>query len=186
MPTCIGREQDLETVNGYWQAALQGRGTGDLEKAETSLNEAIALFQQMHSFRLGEADLTLAALRLAQGNPSAALTAAQEAARIFTEIEYYRRGEARLWEAKCQLALRNAQAARAGLADANATFARQQQPHHAAEAKLVEGQLLLAESGDNAQALTLFTEAKATFVELGLKRLEKEVETLINTSNERM
>ena len=152
---------------------------GEFAKAETRLNEAIALFQQMNSFRLGEADLTLAALRLAQNQPDAALQAAADAHKIFQEIEYYRLGEAILWEAKSHLALRHFPETRASLAAANAIFTRQQQPHHAAAAKLVAGQLLFAESGDTAQALALFTEAKATFIELGLKRLEKEVEPQI-------
>ena len=157
----------------------------ELAKAETSLNEAIALFQQMNSFRLGEAELTLAALRLAQNQPDAALQAAAAAHKIFQEIEYYRLGEAILWEAKSRLALRHFPETRAGLAAANAIFTRQQQPHHAAEAKLVEGQLLLAETGDKAQALMLFTEAQTTFTELGLKRLQKEAERVIEFSVQR-
>ena len=156
---------------------------GDFAKAETSLNEAIALFQQMNSFRLGEADLTLAALRRAQNQPDAALQAAAEAHKIFQEIEYYRIGEAILWEAKSHLALRHFSETRACLAAANAIFTRQQQPHHAAEAKLVEGQLLLAELREQKTSnisetfevsKRLFTEAQATFAELGLKRLENE------------
>jgi len=43
----------------------------------------------------------------------------------------------------------------------------------------VEGQLRLAESGDQAGALTLFHEANTTFEDLGLKRLQKETEQLI-------
>ena len=156
---------------------------GEFAKAETSLNEAIALFQQMNSFRLGEADLTLAALRLAQNQPDAALQAAADAHKIFQEIEYYRLGEAILWEAKSHLALRHFSEIRANLAAANAIFTRQQQPHHAAEAKLVEGQLLLAELREQKTSNVsetfevskrLFTEAQATFAELGLKRLENE------------
>jgi len=54
-----------------------------------------------------------------------------------------------------------------------------QQPHHRAEAKLVEAQLLLAETGDNVQALGLLNEAKTTLEELGLKRLQKEAEKYI-------
>ena len=158
---------------------------GDFAKAEISLNKAIALFQQMRSFRLGEADLTLAALRLAQNQPDAALQAAADAHKIFQEIEYYRLGETILWEAKSRLALRHFPETRASLADANAIFTRQQQPHHAAEAKLVEGQLLLAETGDKAQALMLFTEAQTTFTELGLKRLQKEAERVIEFSVQR-
>ena len=158
---------------------------GEFDKAESSLNEALALFQQMHSFRLGEADLTLAALRLAQNQPAAALQAAADAHKIFQEIEYYRLGEAILWEAKSHLALRHFPETRASLAAANAIFTRQQQPHHAAAAKLVEGQLLLAETGDKAQALMLFTEAQTTFTELGLKRLQKEAERVIEFSVQR-
>ncbi|GAK56622.1 hypothetical protein U27_03585 [Candidatus Vecturithrix granuli] len=107
------------------------------------------------------------------------VVAAADARNIFQEIEYYRLGEAILWEAKSHLALRHFPETRASLAAANAIFTRQQQPHHAAEAKLVAGQLLLAETGDTAQALILFNEAKATFAESGLKRLEKEAERLI-------
>ena len=156
---------------------------GDLAKAETSLNEAIALFQQMNSFRLGEADLTLAGLRLTQNQPDAALQAAADAHKIFQEIEYYRLGEAILCEAKSHLALRHFPETRTSLAAANAIFTRQQQPHHAAEAKLVEGQLLLAELREQKTSnisetfevsKRLFTEAQATFAELGLKRLENE------------
>jgi tetratricopeptide (TPR) repeat protein len=102
---------------------------GEFAKAETSLNEAIALFQQMNSFRLGEADLTLAALRLAQNQPDAALQAAADAHKIFQEIAYYRLGEVILWEAKSHLALRHFPETRASLAAANAIFTRQQQPH---------------------------------------------------------
>ena len=156
---------------------------GEFEKSETSLNEALALFQQMNSFRLGEADLTLAALRLAQNQPAAALQAAADAHKIFKEIAYYRLGEAILYEAKSHLALRHFPATRASLASATAIFTRQQQPHHAAAAKLVEGQLLLAELREQKTSNVsetfevsrrLFAEAQATFAELGLKRLENE------------
>ena len=172
----IYMEHTAVLKNTYAQAYL---AQGDIEKAKDALNIATSIFQQTNSFRLGEADLTLAALRLAQNQPDAALQAAADAHKIFQEIEYYRLGEAILWEAKSRLALRHFPETRASLAAANAIFTRQQQPHHAAAAKLVAGQLLLAETGDTAQALTLFTEAQATFAELGLKRLEKEVEPQI-------
>lgn len=54
----------------------------------------------------------------------------------------------------------------------------------AAEAKLVEGQLLLVKSGDKPQALALFNEAKTTFEELGLKRMEKEANQFIQIAIE--
>ena len=151
---------------------------GDLEKAETSLNEAIALFQQMNSFRLGEADLTLAALRLAQCQPSAALEAASAARKIFTDIEYYRAGEAILWQAKALFALRRIPDAQTRLKESAAEFKRLQQPHHLAEAQLLYGQLL-AVAGQHEKALRNMLKAKATFAKLGLKRLEREAEPLI-------
>ena len=55
--------------NTYAQVYL---AQGDLDKATASVNEAIALFQQMNSYRLGEAYLTLAAIELAQRQPAAA------------------------------------------------------------------------------------------------------------------
>ena len=151
---------------------------GDLEKAESSLNEAMALFQQMNSFRLGEADLTLAALRLAQGQPSAALEAASAARKIFTEIEYYRAGEAILWQAKALFALRRFPDAQTRLKESAAEFKRLQQPHHLAEAQLLHGQLLAA-AGQKENALQNMISAKKTFAKLGLKRLEREVEPQI-------
>ncbi|GAK56567.1 hypothetical protein U27_03529 [Candidatus Vecturithrix granuli] len=162
--------------DAYAQAYL---AQGELDKAEISLNEAIALFQQMRSFRLGEADLTLAALRLAQNQPDAALEAASAARKIFTEIEYYRCGEAILSEAKSHLALRDFPATHNCLAAAKTIFTRQQQPHHATEAKLVEAQMLYDESNDHEHAMNMITEAKKTFEEFGLKRLEKEAVHLI-------
>ena len=153
---------------------------GDLEKAESSLNEAIALFQQMNSFRLGEADLTLAALRLAQGQPSAALEAASAARKIFTDIEYYRAGEAILWQAKALFALRRFPDAQTRLKESAAEFKRLQQPHHLAEAQLLHGQLLAA-AGQKEKALQNMLNAKATFAKLGLKRLEKEAERVISS-----
>ena len=155
---------------------------GDLEKSESSLNEAIALFQQMNSYRLGEADLTLAALRLAQGQPSAALEAASAARKIFTDIEYYRAGEAILWQAKALFALRRFPDAQTCLKESAAEFKRLQQPHHLAEAQLLHGQLL-AVAGQKEKALQNMTKAKATFVKLGLKRLENEAERLIRANS---
>ncbi len=152
---------------------------GGLEKAESSLNDAIALFQQMHSFRLGEADLTLAALRLAQGQPSAALEAASAARKIFAEIEYYRAGEAILWQARASFALRRFPDAQTRLKESAAEFKRLQQPHHLAEAQLLHGQLL-AVAGQKEKALQNMLKAKATFTKLGLKRLENEAERLIH------
>ena len=152
---------------------------GNLDKAESSLNEAIALFQQMNSYRLGEADLTLAALLLAQGQPSAALEAASAARKIFTEIEYYRAGEAILWQAKALFALRRFQDAQSRLKEAAAEFKRLQQPHHLAEAQLLHGQMLAA-AGQKDKALQSMTSAKATFAKLGLKRMENEAERVIS------
>ena len=163
--------------NAYAQVYL---AQGDLAKAESSLNEAIALFQQMNSFRLGEADLTLAALRLAQGQPSAALEAASAARKIFTEIEYYRAGEAILWQAKALFALRRFPDAQTRLKESAAEFKRLQQPHHLAEAQLLHGQMLAA-AGQKEKALQNMLNAKATFAKLGLKRLEKEAERVISS-----
>jgi len=89
-----------------------------------------------------------------------------------------------LLEARSAAALQDYALAHARLTEACVEFDRLQQPHHRATAKLVEAQLLLAEFGDNAQALNLLNAAKTTFTELGLKRLEKEAERLINISSQ--
>jgi len=151
---------------------------GDLAKATASVNEAIALFRQMNSFRLGEADLTLAAIELAQQRPAAALQHALDAGNIFKAIEYYRCGEAILWEAKALFALRRFADAQARLKVAAVEFKRLQQPHHLAEAQMLHGQMLAA-TGKHDKALQTMMKAKNTFVELGLKRLEKEIESLM-------
>ena len=174
---CFIREGVAMLKDAYAQVYL---AQGDLEKAESSLNEAIALFQQMNSYRLGEADLTLAALRLAQGQPAAALEAASAARKIFTEIEYYRTGEAILWQAKALFALRRFPDAQTRLKESAAEFKRLQQPHHLAEAQLLHGQLL-AVAGQKEKALQNMLNAKATFAKLGLKRLEKEAERVISS-----
>lgn len=90
--------------NAYAQVYL---AQGDLANAAAAVNEAIALFQQMHSFRLGEADLTLAAIALAQQRPAAARQHALDAGNIFTPIEYYRYGETLLMSARAHFALKN-------------------------------------------------------------------------------
>jgi hypothetical protein len=132
---------------------------------------------------LGEVYLTLASIQLAQQQPAAALQCAVDARAIFEPLEYYRRGEAILLEARSVATLQDYALAHARLIEACAEFDRLQQPHHRAAAKLVQAQLLLAETGDNEQALNLLNEAKATFVELGLKRLEKEAERLMSGMN---
>ena len=152
---------------------------GDLEQATASVNEAIALFQQMNSFRLGEAYLTLAAIELAQRQPAAALQHAVDAGNIFKAIEYYRYGETVLMEARAHFALKQYADMQTRLKAAAAEFKRLQQPHHLAEAQLLHGQMLAA-AGQPEKALQNMISAKKTFAKLGLKRLENEAERLIS------
>ena len=157
---------------------------GDLAKATASVNEALALFQQMNSYRLGEAQLTLASIELARQQPAAALQHAIDAGNIFKAIEYYRYGETVLMEARAHFALKNYADMQMRLKAAAAEFKRLQQPHHLAEAQLLRGQLL-AVAGQKDKALQSMTAAKATFAKLGLKRLENEAERLIRANSAR-
>ena len=152
---------------------------GDLEQATASVNEAIALFQQMNSFRLGEAYVTLAAIELAQRQPAAALQHAVDAGNIFKAIEYYRYGETVLMEARAHFALKQYADMQTRLKAAAAEFKRLQQPHHLAEAQLLHGQMLAA-AGQPEKALQNMISAKKTFAKLGLKRLENEAERVIS------
>ena len=74
--------------------------------------------------------------------------------------------------------LRDFPAAQQRLKDAAVAFERLQPPHHLAAAQLLHGQMLAA-AGQKAQALTAMRKAQASFTQLGLKRLQKEVEKRI-------
>lgn len=75
--------------------------------------------------------------------------------------------------------------AQSRLKESVAEFKRLQQPHHLAEAQMLHGQMLAA-TGKKEQALQALSKAQNTFAKLGLKRLEKEANHLIdNTPQER-
>ena len=83
-------------------------------------------------------------------------------------------------EARAHFALKNYADMQTRLKESAAEFKRLQQPHHLAEAQLLHGQLLAA-AGHKEKALQNMISAKKTFAKLGLKRLEREAERLINT-----
>lgn len=116
----------------------------------------------------------LSKLYLSKGELDKAMRYIDKAIDIFDRLKAIRVAGAKLNKAKIYLKKENYQKARELMFSARNMFKKFGVPHGVAETKMLEGELIYAETGDSKEATLLISKASEVFRNLGFKLLENE------------
>lgn len=114
-----------------------------------------------------------ALLRFYQGRFDESLKLCLDAHEILTHLGFFQQGESALILARIYIALGDLPQSKFYLSFAQDRFTQYGQLHRIAESKVVEGQLVLAETGDNQKAISLMREGRDNLQKMGWLRLAR-------------
>lgn len=116
---------------------------------------------------------TLSLLRLLQGQYHVAFSLCSDAYDLFCHFNNHHQGTSVLHLSKICIKLKDISKARSALMTAQNKFSEYGQLHRLAESKVVEGQLVMAETGDKDKAVDLMEEGRKTLIDMGWIRLAR-------------
>ncbi|MGR3179007.1 MAG: hypothetical protein ACUZ8E_13220, partial [Candidatus Anammoxibacter sp.] len=124
---------------------------------------------------------SLSKLHFAKGELKKAMEYINKTIEIFDQLRAFRVAGAKLTKARIYLQNKDYQNASEFICVARVKFTELGIPHGVAEAEMIEGELIYAETGESIRAHSLIAKASEVFRNLGFKLLENEAEIIIKT-----
>lgn len=126
--------------------------------------------------------MSIALLRFYQGRFDESLKLCRDAHEILTHLGLFQQGESALLLARIYTTMKDLPQSRLYLTFAQDRFTQYGQLHRTAESKVVEGQIILAETGDPRKVVALIQEAKESLQKMGWLRLAQWADEMANSS----
>ncbi|HWR58792.1 MAG TPA: toll/interleukin-1 receptor domain-containing protein [Thermodesulfovibrionales bacterium] len=167
-------KKQIDIVDTLTYIALVHIHQGDIHSALDILNRYEEYWRGL-SVRVAKGRYlhTLSLLRLLQERYEEAFGLCAEAYDLFCQFNNHHQGMSSLLLSRICLKLDDVSKARLSLLTAQNKFSEYGQFHHLAESKVIEGQLVMAETQDKDKAATLIEQGRKTLIDMGWIRLAR-------------